>query len=139
MWKLHDGHVYGNPLIMHTKAVTALAIFDPDFARLKDAKNNEDGKCSSPVLISGSLDKTIITWDLFEMKLIRKLPIEKERNQQEEGHTKRINCVAAFDSSPDQICPRIGTINVLFNTFRIPQIYIFIILLMINPYVLFYI
>ena len=55
---------------------------------------------SSPVLVSGSLDKTIVVWDLLERRKIRKLPLEHET-----GHADRINSVVVFDRTSENISP----------------------------------
>ena len=80
-----------NKLVSHTKSITCLALYDP-----------KDG--ASPILVSGSLDKKIIIWDVLEATEIRRLPLTDEN-----GHSERINSLSVYDRSSDGNSPFIAS------------------------------
>eukprot|EP01038_Epipyxis_sp_PR26KG_P004171 gene4171-5938_t len=70
----------------HTKSVTSLAIFCPTGLHMP-----ANQRSTSPMIITGSLDKTVIAWDLVSGEKIRTFT----------GHSEKVTSVTTIDCTND--------------------------------------
>eukprot|EP01038_Epipyxis_sp_PR26KG_P006741 gene6741-9236_t len=93
-WNLDTGE-YLRTITCHSKMVTAVHIFSPTQG---PNVNIQKPLNVCPVLITASMDKSVIVWDLVTGEKIRKL----------EGHTDKVTSIASVDTT-DFCGPRIIT------------------------------
>lgn len=78
IWSLNPNITTPRTILHHLKgntdAITALSIHIPTY------------KEENPLVISGSMDRMVLVWDLFTRQLLRKLV----------GHQDRISCISTF-------------------------------------------
>jgi WD40 repeat protein len=77
----------------HSKGITVLTIYDPADGSDADGSDADgsDVDGSSPIIISGSEDCSLILWDLQTCSKITQLPKEGDK-----GHTKAVTSVQVF-------------------------------------------